>query len=71
MKNLPINEVIPEIKSKLYKHTKLILQAPPRAGKSTIVPISLLDKPWLKDKIIITWKMCKKMMHLNQSPLPN
>jgi len=53
MKNLPINEVIPEIKSKLYKHTKLILQAPPGAGKSTVVPISFLDEPWLKDKIII------------------
>ena len=53
MKNLPINEVIPKIKDILINQSKLILQAPPGAGKSTVVPISLLDEPWLKDKIII------------------
>ena len=29
------------------------MQAPPGAGKSTVVPISLLDEAWLGDKIII------------------
>ena len=53
MKHLPINDVLSEIKVKLNNHSKLILQAPPGAGKSTVVPISLLDEPWLKDKIII------------------
>ncbi|WP_024953471.1 ATP-dependent helicase HrpB [Sulfurospirillum arcachonense] len=53
MQKLPINEVIPEIKEKLRVNTKLILQAPPGAGKSTVVPISLLDEPWLDNKIII------------------
>lgn len=53
MKNLPIYEVLDDVKSSLMTNNTLILQAPPGAGKSTIVPISLLDEPWLKDKIII------------------
>jgi len=53
MKNLPINEVLEDIKKTLHVNSKLILQAPPGAGKSTVVPISLLDEAWLGDKIII------------------
>ena len=53
MKNLPINEVLEELKSSLQSDATLILQAPPGAGKSTVVPISLLDEDWLGDKIII------------------
>lgn len=53
MKKLPINEVLLQIKNNLLSKNKLILQAPPGAGKSTVVPIALLDEPWLEDKIII------------------
>ncbi len=53
MKNLPIYDVIDEIKNSLSKESTLILQAPPGAGKSTVVPISLLDEPWLENKMII------------------
>lgn len=53
MKNLPINEILPELKNILNNQSKLILQAPPGAGKSTVVPVSLLNEPWLEDKIII------------------
>ncbi len=53
MINLPINEIIEELKNSLASNQTLILQAPPGAGKSTVVPISLLDEPWLEDKIII------------------
>ncbi len=31
----------------------MILQAPPGAGKSTVVPISLLNESWLNNKLII------------------
>ena len=44
---LPIYEVIPEIREKLKAHNTLILQAPPGAGKSTIVPLELLNEEWL------------------------
>jgi len=51
--NLPINEVLDDVKSTLDSNQTLILQAPPGAGKSTRVPLALLDSPWLEDKIII------------------
>ena len=51
--DLPINEVLSELKSSLNSNATLILQAPPGAGKSTRVPLALLDSPWLGNKIII------------------
>ncbi|MGB5792732.1 ATP-dependent helicase HrpB, partial [Poseidonibacter sp.] len=53
MKNLPINKIIPDIKNCLKDKSRLIVQAPPGAGKSTVVPISLLNEDWLEDKIIV------------------
>lgn len=53
MKKLPIHEVLKDIQDTLKNSNTLILQAPPGAGKSTVVPISLLDEPWLGDKVII------------------
>jgi ATP-dependent helicase HrpB len=50
---LPIHAVIDEIKTTLQLHNRLILQAPPGAGKTTAVPLSLLDEPWLHNKQII------------------
>ncbi len=53
MKSLPINEVLEDVKSTFRTNSTLILQAPPGAGKSTVVPISFLSESWLEDKIII------------------
>ena len=53
MTNLPIHEVLEDLKNSLNANSTLILQAPPGAGKSTVVPISLLGEAWLGDKIII------------------
>ncbi len=53
MKSLPINLVIPDIKQALNTHTRLVVQASPGAGKTTAVPIALLDQQWLSDKQII------------------
>ena len=53
MNTLPIYEVLEDIKNTLRENTTLILQAPPGAGKSTVVPLAFLDEPWLDDKIII------------------
>nr|MBA3706889.1 ATP-dependent helicase HrpB [Bacteroidota bacterium] len=50
---LPIIEIIPEIKNSLSLHNTIILQAPPGAGKSTILPLQLLDEKWLKGKKIL------------------
>jgi len=53
MKNLPIHEVLPQIQATAKDHLTFILQAPPGAGKSTVVPLAFLNAPWLEDKIII------------------
>ncbi len=53
MLKLPVSQVIPEIKDQLSQNNRLILQAPPGAGKTTLVPLALLDQPWLKNKKII------------------
>ena len=53
MHQLPINDVLDEIKATLSLHSRVVLQAPPGAGKTTVVPIELLDQPWLDSKQII------------------
>ena len=53
MNTLPIHQVIPDVKEKLSVHTRLVLQASPGAGKSTVLPLALLDEPWLEGKKII------------------
>lgn len=50
---LPIYEVIDEIRKRLSNCSTVILQAPPGAGKSTVLPLHLLDEPWLNGKKII------------------
>jgi len=44
--DLPIFQAVPEILQRLRNHNNLVLQAPPGAGKTTIVPLCLLDQPW-------------------------
>ena len=43
MHNLPINEVLPDIQQSLLSNQRLVLQAPPGAGKTTAVPLALLN----------------------------
>ena len=51
--NLPVSEVIPEVKEGLLNQNTLIIKAPTGAGKSTLLPIALLEEKWLKGKKII------------------
>jgi len=50
---LPVDEVLPALKRALEAHPCAVLQAPPGAGKTTRVPLALLDAPWLGDLRII------------------
>lgn len=50
---LPIIEIIPEIKAGLLASNTLILQAAPGAGKSTYLPLQLLNETWLEGKKIV------------------
>jgi ATP-dependent helicase HrpB len=49
----PVEDVVPELKQKLETSSVVILQAPPGAGKSTVVPLRILNEPWLANKKII------------------
>lgn len=51
--NLPITAIIPDVKLQLLKQNTLLVQAPPGAGKSTILPLVLMDEPYLQGKKII------------------
>jgi len=51
--NLPVAEVVPDIRKALEKNNTLVIKAPTGAGKSTLLPISLLEEDWLDGKKII------------------
>ncbi|MGA8278366.1 MAG: ATP-dependent helicase HrpB [Rhodanobacteraceae bacterium] len=53
MQELPIHAVLPELLRRLAAHTRLVLEAPPGAGKTTQVPPALLDTPWLAGRKIL------------------
>jgi ATP-dependent RNA helicase HrpB len=50
---LPIDAVLDALARTLEDHNAAVLVAPPGAGKTTRVPLALLDAPWVKGKKII------------------
>ncbi|HYK24755.1 MAG TPA: ATP-dependent helicase HrpB, partial [Steroidobacteraceae bacterium] len=50
---LPIDEALPALRAALARAPNVVLQAPPGAGKSTVVPLVLLDEPWAQGKRLI------------------
>src|SRR5262249_16258450 len=46
-------DVLPEILVALAETTRLIVTAPPGAGKTTRIPLALLDAPWMTGKTIL------------------
>ena len=53
MKDLPVQAVLDELQQQLALHPSVVLQAPPGAGKTTLVPLALLDCEWLAGQKII------------------
>jgi ATP-dependent helicase HrpB len=49
----PILAVLPELRSALSSRGGVVLEAPPGAGKSTVVPLALVDEPWLAGRKIL------------------
>ncbi len=72
MNRLPIDEALPELRQSLAAHQAVVLQAPPGAGKTTHVPLALLDEPWLAGRSILMLEprrlaaraACARMAHL-------
>ncbi|TNM60638.1 ATP-dependent helicase HrpB [Aliirhizobium smilacinae] len=51
--SLPIIEVLSDLTSALRKDERVVLSAPPGAGKTTMVPLALIKEPWCTGKIIL------------------
>src|SRR5580698_2581804 len=51
---LPIHEALDPLKAALAASPCAVLVAPPGAGKTTVVPLALMDEPWARGgKVIV------------------
>ncbi|MBE7927403.1 ATP-dependent helicase HrpB [Pseudomonas saudiphocaensis] len=50
---LPIDEALPALRQVLQSRDEVVLEAPPGAGKTTRVPLALLDEAWLDGQSIV------------------
>lgn len=50
---LPVAEALPELRRALAAGPAAVLVAPPGSGKTTTVPLALLDEPWLAGRSIL------------------
>ena len=53
LSGLPIDAALPALREALREYPAAVLQAPPGAGKSTVVPLALLAQPWARGKRIL------------------
>ncbi len=51
--DLPIEDVVPAILAALRENVRLVISAPPGAGKTTRVPLAMLGEAWLGGRRII------------------
>ncbi len=50
---LPVVGVLDKLDRAMTDQKRAVLQAPPGAGKTTLIPLALKDRPWLQNKTII------------------
>jgi ATP-dependent helicase HrpB len=50
---LPIEPLLPGIVATLARSNRLVVEAPPGAGKTTRVPLALRDAPWLEGRVVM------------------
>ncbi|CAM3261101.1 ATP-dependent helicase HrpB [Pseudomonas floridensis] len=53
MNSLPIDAALPALLKALNERNEVVLEAPPGAGKTTRVPLAVLDEPWLAGQTIL------------------
>ena len=50
---LPVEDILDSLKLQLSERHEVVLEAPPGAGKTTLVPLALMNEPWLNNKKIL------------------
>jgi ATP-dependent helicase HrpB len=50
---LPVEDILDSLKQQLSERHEVVLEAPPGAGKTTLVPLALMGEPWLKHRKIL------------------
>jgi ATP-dependent helicase HrpB len=50
---LPVTRILPDLRRALDAGADVVLEAPPGAGKTTLVPLALLDAKWLQGQSIV------------------
>ncbi|HBM82923.1 MAG TPA: ATP-dependent helicase HrpB, partial [Halieaceae bacterium] len=53
MPALPVTDVLPPLREALAAGLDVVLEAPPGAGKTTLVPLALLSETWLAEQSIL------------------
>jgi len=74
---LPVNEALPALLEALREGGTAVLVAPPGAGKTTIVPLVLMDEPWavgqqilvLEPRRVAARAAARRMAELLREPL--
>ncbi|PVY42311.1 ATP-dependent helicase HrpB [Pontibacter virosus] len=74
---LPVKEALPDLLQALAANNRAVLEAPPGAGKTTLVPLALLQADWLQGgKVLVleprrlaTRAAAQRMADLMQEPL--
>jgi ATP-dependent helicase HrpB len=73
--DLPVVEAISDIRVALSEQARAVLVAPPGAGKTTVIPLAVLDEPWLDGRRIVmleprrlaTRAAAQRMAHTTQT----
>jgi ATP-dependent helicase HrpB len=74
---LPVEPVLPDLRRALRDPGVAVLQAPPGAGKTTLVPLAMLEEPWLTGRKLLVLEprrlaaraAARRMAHLKSEPL--
>ena len=67
---LPIDDALPAVSAALRDPGHAVLTAPPGSGKTTIVPLALLEEDWILGRILVLEPRPGRVRELIEVPVP-